>query len=52
MNVTENIKTIREDKGLMQREVYNEIGLKAAHYNKLEKGLVEPSLDILEKLAS
>jgi transcriptional regulator with XRE-family HTH domain len=52
MNVAENIKKIREDKGLMQKEVYNEIGLKPAHYNKLEKGLVEPSLDILDKLAS
>ena len=36
----------------MQKEVYNEIGLKPAHYNKLEKGLVEPSLDILEKLSA
>jgi transcriptional regulator with XRE-family HTH domain len=52
MSVSENIKKIREDKGLMQKEVYNEIGLKPAHYNKLEKALVEPSLEILEKLAS
>ena len=29
----------------MQKEVYNEIGLKPAHYNNLEKGLVEPSID-------
>ena len=36
----------------MQKEVYNEIGLKPAHYNKLEKGLIEPSLDILDKMAS
>jgi len=52
MSVSENIKKLREDKGLMQKEVYNEIGLKPAHYNKLEKGLVEPSIDILEKLAA
>jgi len=52
MNTAENIKKLREDKGLMQKEVYNEIGLKPAHYNKLEKGLIEPSIDILDKLAS
>ena len=52
MSVAEHIKKIREDKGLMQKEVYNEIGLKPAHYNKLEKGLIEPSVDILDKLAS
>jgi len=52
MGVAENIKKLREDKGIMQKEVYNDIGLKPAHYNKLEKGLVEPSLDILDRLAS
>jgi transcriptional regulator with XRE-family HTH domain len=52
MNTAENIKKLREDKGLMQKQVYNEIGLKPAHYNKLEKGLIEPSIDILDKLSS
>ena len=52
MSIADNIKKIREDKDLMQKEVYNEIGLKPAHYNKLEKGLVEPSVEILGKLAS
>ena len=52
MNVANNLKLYRESKNLMQKEVYNEIGLKPAHYNKLEKGLVEPSIDILEKLSS
>ena len=36
----------------MQKKIYNEIGLKPTHFNKLEKGLVNPSNDILEKLAS
>jgi len=52
MAIANNIKRLREDKGLMQKEVYNEIGLKPAHYNKLEKGLIEPSVEILDKLAS
>jgi transcriptional regulator with XRE-family HTH domain len=52
MSIADNIKKLREDKGLMQKEVYNEIGLKPGHYNRLEKGLVEPSIEILDKLAS
>ena len=52
MSIADNLKKLREDKGLMQKEVYNEIGLKPAHYNKLEKGLIEPSIEILDKLAS
>jgi transcriptional regulator with XRE-family HTH domain len=52
MNTADNIKKLRDDKGLMQKQVYTEIGLKPAHYNKLEKGLIEPSIGILEKLSS
>lgn len=51
MGLADNIKALREEKGLMQKEVAAEIGLKPAHYNKLEKGLVEPSIDTLDKLA-
>jgi len=52
MSIADNIKKLREDKSLMQKEVYTEIGLKPAHYNKLEKALIEPSIDILDKLAA
>lgn len=52
MSIAINLKKIRDDKGLMQKQVYNEIGLKPAHYNKLEKGLIEPSVEILDKLAT
>ena len=51
MNLAENIKKIREEKGLLQKQVAAEIGLKPAHYNKIEKGLVEPSVEILDSLA-
>ncbi|MCX6272969.1 MAG: helix-turn-helix transcriptional regulator [Bacteroidetes bacterium] len=50
MAIVVNIKKLREDKGLMQKEVYNEIGIKQAHYNKLEEGLIEHSYEILDKL--
>ncbi len=52
MSVASNLKELREHKSLMQKEVYSAIGLKPAHYNKLEKGLIEPSIDILNKLAA
>ncbi len=52
MSLADNIKKLREDKGLMQKEVAAEIGLKPAHYNKMEKGLVEPSVEVLDKLAA
>lgn len=51
MSLADNIKKIREQKGLLQKQVAAEIGLKPAHYNKIEKGLVEPSVVILDKLA-
>ena len=51
MNLAENIKKIREQKGLLQKQVAAEIGLKPAHYNKIEKGLVEPSVVIIDKLS-
>ena len=52
MSIADNIKKLIDDKGFMQKEVYYEIGLNPAHYNKLEKALVQALLDVLEKLAS
>lgn len=52
MALADKIKKIREDKGLMQKGVAAEIGLKPAHYNKIEKGMVEPSVEVLDKLAA
>jgi len=34
------------------KEVAAEIGLKPAHYNKIEKAMVEPSIEVLDKLAA
>ena len=52
MSIADNIKKIREEKSLLQKQVASEIGLKPAHYNKIEKGLVEPSLSIMSKLSN
>ena len=52
MSIALNIKILKADKGLMQKEVYTDIGIKPAHYNKLNKVFVEPSFDILDKLTA
>lgn len=51
MDLANNIKKLREERGLLQKQVAAEIGLKPAHYNKIEKGLVEPSVKVLDTLA-
>lgn len=51
MHVGKNIKSIREQRKLMQKEVAAAAGLHPANYNKMEKGEREPSIDALDKIA-
>ena len=51
MSLADNIKLLREQKGLLQKQVAAEIGLGVSHYNKIENGQREASVKILEKLA-
>ncbi len=52
MNLANNIKILREQKGLLQKQVASEIGLGISHYNKIENGQREASVKILEKIAT
>jgi transcriptional regulator with XRE-family HTH domain len=52
MNIGENIKKVRKDKGLQQKQVALEIGLDQSNYNKIENSKREPSVDVLNKLAN
>lgn len=52
MNIGANIKKIRKDKGLQQKQVALEIGLDQSNYNKIENSKREPSVDVLNKLAN
>lgn len=45
------IKRIREEKGLMQKEVSAQLGIGNSNYNKLENGHRDLSVDELQKLA-
>jgi transcriptional regulator with XRE-family HTH domain len=45
------IKRIREDKGLMQKEVSAHLGIGNSNYNKLENGHRDLSVEELQKLS-
>lgn len=52
MSIGENIKRIREQKGLLQKEVATHISLDKSAYSKLEKDMREVKVSELQKLSS
>ncbi|WMJ75329.1 helix-turn-helix transcriptional regulator [Cytophagaceae bacterium ABcell3] len=51
MSLANNIKRLREERGVLQKQLATEIGLGISHYNKIENGQREASVEILDKLA-
>lgn len=51
MDISKNIKRIREAKGLSQKEVISAIGMGAAQYSRIENGKTDPSVSTLTKIA-
>jgi transcriptional regulator with XRE-family HTH domain len=51
MNLADNIKYIREEKGLKQIEVANHIGVDKSAYSKIEKGSRALTVEELQKMA-
>jgi len=51
IHLGENIKIIRKERGLQQKQVALEVGVDQSNYNKIENGKREPSVYILKKLA-
>lgn len=51
MNVGENIKRIRESKGLMQKQLAAEVGIPYTSYNKVETGSRDVTIEELDKIA-
>jgi transcriptional regulator with XRE-family HTH domain len=51
MGLSENIKTIREEKNLKQIEVATHIGVDKSAYSKIEKGARALTVDELQKVA-
>ncbi len=51
MNLAENIKAIRETKGLKQIEVAKHINVDKSAYSKMEKGMRSVTVEELQKIA-
>jgi transcriptional regulator with XRE-family HTH domain len=51
MTIGQNIKELRKQKGLQQKEVATEVGLTQSNYNKIENDHRQPSIDVLTALA-
>ena len=51
MNLASNLKEYREQKGLLQKEVANAIGVHPSNYSKMEKGERDVSIEVADKLA-
>jgi transcriptional regulator with XRE-family HTH domain len=51
MNVGDNIKRLRKEKGLQQKQIAIELGIDQSNYNKMENGKREPSIEVLNKLS-
>ena len=49
--ISDNIKRVREAKGLSQKEVITAIGMGAAQYSRIENGKTDPSVSTVEKIA-
>jgi transcriptional regulator with XRE-family HTH domain len=52
MNIAENLKRIREQRGYLQKQVAFEIGIGTTNYNRVENGQREASIEVLDKLAN
>ena len=51
MDIATNIKRLREERNLMQKEIANAVGVHPSNYSKMEKGEREFSIDVIDKLA-
>lgn len=51
MNIAENIKKIREEKGLLQKQVATHIDVSKSTYSKIEKSLRDVTVIELHKIA-
>lgn len=51
MSIGENIKRIRKEKGVLQKEAAAAVGLNESNYNRMENGHREPTVAALKKLS-
>jgi transcriptional regulator with XRE-family HTH domain len=51
MQLAQNIKKLREEKGLLQKEVASAVDVHPSNYSKMEKGERDISIEVADKLA-
>ena len=51
MDLAQNLRTLREQKSLLQKEVANAVGVHPSNYSKMEKGERDVSIEVADKLA-
>lgn len=51
MDLARNLKTLREEKGLLQKEVASAVDVHPSNYSKMEKGERDISIEVADKLA-
>ena len=51
MDLAQNLKALREQKGLLQKEVANAVDVHPSNYSKMEKGERDVSIEVADKLA-
>ena len=51
MDIANNIRKLREDRDLTQKQIAAELSIGYSNYNKMENGFREPSVLELQKLA-
>ena len=52
MHIGQNIKRLREDRGIKQNEIADLIGMHRSNYSKIENGQREISIAAIDKIAN
>jgi len=52
MEIAEQIKKIRKEKGLSQLEVADKLSMNRVQYNRIETGKSDPTMNVLQRIAN
>lgn len=52
MDIAEQIKKIRKEKGLSQQDVADRLSMNRVQYNRIETGKSDPTMNILQRIAN
>ena len=52
MELAQNLKALRKQKGFLQKEVAHAVGVHPSNYSKMEKGERDISIEVADKLAN